>query len=77
MNAKGEASSSQLTTHCRRENFHAALSRVFDREFLNAYRDGVVLQFPDHIKRRCFIRVITYAADYPEKWELFNDMLGV
>ena len=68
MNTKGEGSTPQLTTHCRRETFHEALSLVFDREFVDAYKNGVVLKFPDGIRRRCYIRLTTYSADYPEKY---------
>lgn len=67
LNAKGSGSTQALTTHCRRENFHAAMRLVFDDEFVDAYLNGVVLCFPDGVYRRCFIRLLTYSADYPEK----------
>ncbi|KAG2060000.1 hypothetical protein BDR06DRAFT_967528 [Suillus hirtellus] len=50
-----------LHTHCRRELFHGCWEILLDKDFLHAYRHGIVL--------RIFPRIFTYSADYPE-----NDM---
>jgi hypothetical protein len=67
LNAKGSGSTPSLKTHCRREVFQAALRLIFGEEFVHAYQNGIILIFPDGVKRKCFIRIITYSADYPEK----------
>ncbi|KIY49798.1 hypothetical protein FISHEDRAFT_40613 [Fistulina hepatica ATCC 64428] len=57
-----------LLTHCRRELFHAVWSLLLnDPEFLDAYENGIVLTCLDGVKRRVYIRIFTYSADYPEK----------
>ncbi|KAG1789842.1 uncharacterized protein HD556DRAFT_1446632 [Suillus plorans] len=56
-----------LHTHCRRELFHACWDILLDKEFLHAYRHGIVLKCADGVFRRVFPRIFTYSADYPEK----------
>ena len=58
---------SDILTHCKRELFHALWSILLDNEFVEAYRDGIVVQCYDGIYRRVFPRIFTYSADYPEK----------
>lgn len=41
---------------------------LLDEDFINAYKTGIVIKFPDGIFRRVFPRIFTYAADYPEKY---------
>lgn len=40
---------------------------IIDDDFMDAYINGIVLEFPDGILRRLFLRIFIYAADYPEK----------
>jgi hypothetical protein len=40
---------------------------LLDDDFLEAYEHDIVLKFPDRIFRRVFPRILTYAADCPEK----------
>ena len=47
---------------------HAIWLLLLDEDFRNAYVYGIVLQFADGISRRVFLRFLTYAADYPEKY---------
>ncbi|KZT36764.1 hypothetical protein SISSUDRAFT_988644 [Sistotremastrum suecicum HHB10207 ss-3] len=56
-----------LLTHCRRELFQNVLLQLLDEDFYNAYKHGMVIEFPDGIKRRVFPRILTWSADYPEK----------
>lgn len=56
-----------LHTHCRRELFHACWDILLDKEFLQAYRHGIVIRCADGVLRRIFPRIFTYSADYPEK----------
>jgi hypothetical protein len=65
----GEAPTSELLTHCRRELMHAICKILLDDDFINACKHGVVIECPDGIFRRFFFRLFTYSADYPEKSE--------
>lgn len=40
---------------------------LLDNDFLDAYKNGIVILFPDGIEWRLFPRFFTYSADYPEK----------
>lgn len=57
-----------LHTHCRRELFHACWDTLLDNDFVHAYRHGIVLKCADGVFRRVFPRILTYSADYPEKY---------
>ncbi|PPQ78449.1 hypothetical protein CVT24_001579 [Panaeolus cyanescens] len=57
----------EILTHLRRELFQAVWRLLLDEEFMDAYENGIVLEFPDGIFRRVFPRFFTYSADYPEK----------
>ena len=57
-----------MLTHLRRELMQAIWLLLLDDEFMDAYVNGIVLKFPDGIVRRLFPRILTYAADYPEKY---------
>ncbi|KAJ2911509.1 hypothetical protein MD484_g8905, partial [Candolleomyces efflorescens] len=64
----GKDTISQATlTHCQRELFHEQWKVVLDEEFLDAYEHGIVIECADGVKRRFYPRILTYAADYPEK----------
>lgn len=51
---------------------HSVLRHVFDDEFIEAYRHGIVVLCPDGVNRRVFPRLFTYSADYPEKYALHS-----
>ncbi|KAF9455142.1 hypothetical protein BDZ94DRAFT_1380273, partial [Collybia nuda] len=53
--------------HCHHELFHAQWKTILDDEFMEAYMHGVVIQCPDGLYRRFYLRLFTYSADYPEK----------
>ena len=38
-----------------------------DPKFIEAYENGIVLQFVDRVSRRGFPRIVVHSADYPEK----------
>jgi hypothetical protein len=40
---------------------------ILDDDFTDAYVNGIIIEFPDGIRRRLFLRIFIYAADYPEK----------
>lgn len=54
--------------HCRREVMHAQWEILLDDEFLEAYKHGIVIECCDGIKRWFYPRILTYSADYPEKY---------
>ncbi|KIJ48727.1 hypothetical protein M422DRAFT_247583 [Sphaerobolus stellatus SS14] len=62
-----QASSPQMFMHCRREMVQAVWKLLLDKDFKEAYRHGIIVQCADGIFRRIYIRLMTYAADYPEK----------
>jgi hypothetical protein len=64
----GGSISKELMTHCRREVLHAQWSILLDDEFLEAYMHGIVIMCCDGISRRFYPRILTYSADYPEKY---------
>ncbi|KAF9032603.1 hypothetical protein BJ165DRAFT_1604790 [Panaeolus papilionaceus] len=59
--------SPETLTHLRRELIQAVWKLLLDDDFLEAYKNGIVILFPDGIYRRVFPRFFTYSADYPEK----------
>lgn len=63
----GKGPNQALLTHCQRELLHAQWKALLDDDFLEAYEHGVVIECCDGIKRRFYLRIFTYAADYPEK----------
>jgi len=67
-NMGGKGASSALMTHCRREVLHAQWNILLDEEFIDAYQRGIVVDCCDGITRRFYPRLLTYSADYPEKY---------
>lgn len=43
---------------------------LLDDDFIDAWKNGILVKCGDDILRRLFIRVFTYSADYPEKYVL-------
>ena len=58
----------EVITHCRRELYHAVIKLILEGEFAKAYKEGILIKFPDGITRRVFPRFYCYTADYPEKY---------
>lgn len=67
--SKGAAE--DVITHCRRELMHACWNIIIDDQFLDDWKHGIVVEFPDGVKRRLYPRIFTYSADYPEKQVYF------
>lgn len=42
--------------------------QLLDTDFMEAYEHGIVLECGDGVLRRLFPRLLTYSADYPEKY---------
>jgi len=64
---KQQKGCSDLLAHCKRELFHAVWSVLLDDDFIEAYKNGIVVKCFDGIYRRVYPRIFTYSADYPEK----------
>ena len=47
---------------------HTIWRLLLDDEFIEAHRDGILIQCTDSIIRRFFPRFFSYSADYPEKY---------
>lgn len=47
---------------------HQVWEILLDDDFMAAYTSGLIIQCQDGNYRRFFPRVITYSADYPEKY---------
>lgn len=63
----GEAATAETYTHCKRELVHAIWKLLLSEEFVEAYRNGIVIRCADGITRCIFPCFFTYSADYPEK----------
>jgi hypothetical protein len=75
-NMGGKGPSNALMTHCRREVMHAQWDILLDEEFLEAYQHSIVVVCCDGIIRRFYPWLLTYSADYPEKYvPLFSPSL--
>jgi hypothetical protein len=46
----------------------AVWEKLLDEEFLSAHRLGILVTCADGIQRRVFPRIVSYSADYPEKY---------
>lgn len=45
-----------------------AIWKLFlDGDVKEAYKSGIVIELHDGVRRRLFIRIFLYIADYPEK----------
>ncbi|KAF5343015.1 hypothetical protein D9757_014587 [Collybiopsis confluens] len=57
----------KILTFMRREIPHAIYAKLFDEEFMKAYRDGIILTCGNNLTYCMFPRLFTWSADYPEK----------
>ncbi|KAF9558890.1 hypothetical protein CPC08DRAFT_763641 [Agrocybe pediades] len=65
---QARATSSQLKAHLKRELMHEIILKfLLDKDFMEAYEHGIVVECSDGVKRRLYPRFFTYSADYPEK----------
>jgi hypothetical protein len=64
-----------MITHLRRELMHEVWGALLDEEFIDAWNNGIVIECADGITRCVFPRIITYSADYPEKY-VFHSLIS-
>ena len=65
----GKAATVDTLTFLRREVMHAVWKLLLDDDFIDAYRNGIIIKFHDGTERLVFPRFFTYSADYPEKYD--------
>jgi hypothetical protein len=65
---KGKLPTDELFRYCKKELFHAQWSVLLSRDLKDAMRDGMVIVCPDGQQRCFYPRIMTYSADYPEKY---------
>jgi hypothetical protein len=56
-----------MKAHLRRELMHGTLGLLIDADFIDAYENGILIEFADGISRLVFPRFVSYSADYPER----------
>jgi hypothetical protein len=67
---KWDTQHKDILTHCRCELMHRVWAFLLDEDFQHAYKYGIVVQGQDWIERHVYPRIVTYSADYPEKFVL-------
>ena len=70
----GKGPSDAFMAHFHREYFHAQWKELLDDDFLKAYEHGVIIECCDGEKRRFYLRIFAYSADYPEKYVLILNL---
>ncbi|KAI0730517.1 hypothetical protein C8Q76DRAFT_613877 [Earliella scabrosa] len=63
----GKQPTEETRRFCRRELFCRIWLLLMNEKFMKAYTEGIVVMCGDGIKRRLFLRIFTYSADYMEK----------
>ncbi|EJD41141.1 hypothetical protein AURDEDRAFT_69087 [Auricularia subglabra TFB-10046 SS5] len=67
LHGKGKAKGNPIFTQCRREYFQGALKLLFNKDFWDMYAHGDIVDCADGVRRRLYLRLFVYSADYPEK----------
>ena len=60
-----------LRTHFKQELIHAIWELLLDDEFIEAYKNGIVVKCADGVLCRLYPCFFIYGADYPEKYPIF------
>jgi len=61
-NIRGKRPNPSFLAHCAREMYHTQWSIIFDDEFLEAYRHGMVVKCYDQICRCFYPWIFTHSA---------------
>ncbi|EIW53823.1 uncharacterized protein TRAVEDRAFT_132848 [Trametes versicolor FP-101664 SS1] len=59
--------STDVLTFCKRELMQRIWLLLLDEEFMDAYKNGILVICGNGVTRRIFPRIFSYSADYPEK----------
>jgi hypothetical protein len=63
----GKAPSSATLTHLKCKLMHSTYKLILNSNFMESYKDGVIVTCYDGIQQHLFVRLLTYSGDYPEK----------
>lgn len=63
-----KGASDNMLTHLGQELMQAIWLLLLNDAFTDSYINGIVLKFLDGIVRQLYPQILTYAADYPEKF---------
>ncbi|KAI0257812.1 hypothetical protein BC834DRAFT_838847, partial [Gloeopeniophorella convolvens] len=63
----GKSATNNTLTHLKWELIHQILHLIQNKKFVDAYEDGLILDCGDGTQMLMFLRLLIYAADYPEK----------
>lgn len=77
MNIHGKPPSAEMKTHLKRDLIQGVWDVMLDDRFMHAYVHGLPILCSDGIWRRVFPRLITYSADYPEKYEALTTLYTI
>ena len=66
--AYGDSPTKAFLRFCKKELIQQIWLLLLDDDFVHAYVHGFVVECRDGITRRLFPRILTYSADYPEKY---------
>ena len=66
--AKWDTQQREILTHCCCELMHSIWKVLLDDDFLHATNYGMVVQCHDGIEWHVYPRILTYSANYPEKY---------
>ena len=64
----GTAATPDVLRFCRSQVIQKVWDLLLDEEFMHAYQHGILVTCGDGIVRRLFPRIMTYSADYPERY---------
>jgi len=65
---KWDTQKKDILTHCQWELMHTVWKFILDEDFLYAYTYRIVMKSLDGIERWVYPCILTYSADYPEKY---------
>ncbi|KAG6914911.1 hypothetical protein DXG01_014473 [Tephrocybe rancida] len=67
MHVGGKGPNKVFLAHCIREMYHEQWKIILDKEFMLAYKHGIVIKCLDGVLQQFYPRILTYSADYSEK----------
>ena len=70
--SKWSTQKTDLMTHCWQELMHGVWKFLQDKDFIHAYKSGMLVKCVDGIECQVYPQIFTYFMDYPEKWFFFS-----
>ena len=66
----GIPATAEVLRFCKMELMQAFWLLLLNDEFMEAFKNGILIHCGDNVIRRLFIRILLYSADYPEKYAI-------